>query len=416
MSNAPEKLKIFVSAYACEPNLGSEIGVGWNWVLEMSKYFELWVLTRKSNQNTIEAWIEDNRQYEGIHFIYFDLPYYLRFWKKGMRGVRTYYNIWQWTSNRLVRKVMQEYEIPIFHHITYGNVLWSVSKYGQRQFFIWGPVGGLETITSEFSQEYKLKGRFIEALRRLVVKYLPINMGFNVRCKNADLILCKTEIVKSLIRSKHKSKAVLFTDVATDSLVIESGKTDKVSEGVKLIAVGRLDPWRGFDILIEAVAQAIKCSSKIHLEIVGVGSDYSRLHKLIQVNNLSPYVTLAGEVTREDYYRKMNESDVVINPSLKEGAVTVSFDSMSLGKPLICVDTTGYTRYFSKEYAILLPLTKRQELIDDLSKAVIRLTSSQERKKLGSNAEQMAKNFTWEHRGREICTIIRQSYSECRTS
>lgn len=45
------KLKIFVSAYACEPGLGSEIGVGWHWVLEMSKYFELWVLTRKSNQS-----------------------------------------------------------------------------------------------------------------------------------------------------------------------------------------------------------------------------------------------------------------------------------------------------------------------------------------------------------------------------
>ena len=34
-----EKLKIFVSAYACEPNLGSEIGVGWHWVLEMPNIF-----------------------------------------------------------------------------------------------------------------------------------------------------------------------------------------------------------------------------------------------------------------------------------------------------------------------------------------------------------------------------------------
>ena len=50
-------MKIFVSAYACEPNLGSEIGVGWHWVLEMSKYFELWVLTRESNRKNIEPWI-----------------------------------------------------------------------------------------------------------------------------------------------------------------------------------------------------------------------------------------------------------------------------------------------------------------------------------------------------------------------
>ena len=71
-----------MSAYACEPHLGSEIGVGWHWVIEMSKYFELWVLTRKSNQSNIETWIATH-PYESINFIYFDLPYYLRFWKKG---------------------------------------------------------------------------------------------------------------------------------------------------------------------------------------------------------------------------------------------------------------------------------------------------------------------------------------------
>ena len=37
LSKNKERLKIFVSAYACEPDLGSEIGVGWHWVLEMSK-------------------------------------------------------------------------------------------------------------------------------------------------------------------------------------------------------------------------------------------------------------------------------------------------------------------------------------------------------------------------------------------
>ena len=85
------KTKIFVSAYACEPGLGSEIGVGWHWILEMSKKFELWVLTRKSNQNSIEEWMDKQDKEYDIHFIYFDLPKALRFWKKGMRGVRTYY-------------------------------------------------------------------------------------------------------------------------------------------------------------------------------------------------------------------------------------------------------------------------------------------------------------------------------------
>ena len=58
-----QSIKIFISAYACEPGLGSEIGVGWHWVLEMSKYFDLWVLTRKSNRHTIEPWIAEHPEY-----------------------------------------------------------------------------------------------------------------------------------------------------------------------------------------------------------------------------------------------------------------------------------------------------------------------------------------------------------------
>ena len=74
-----EKLKIFVSAYACEPDLGSEIGVGWHWVLEMSKYFELWVLTRESNRHSIELWIDKHAAFKNIHWLYYDCPKWARF-------------------------------------------------------------------------------------------------------------------------------------------------------------------------------------------------------------------------------------------------------------------------------------------------------------------------------------------------
>ena len=165
------KLKIFVSAYACEPSLGSEIGVGWHWVLEMSKYFELWVLTRKSNQSSIEPWITKYPEYNHIHFLYYDWPKWARFWKKGLRGVRTY-NIWQYCTNDIVKRTMQENDIHIFHHLTYGNVLWKVSKYGQMQFFVWGPVGGLESIPEEYSRHYNKKSQIIERIRRIATERL----------------------------------------------------------------------------------------------------------------------------------------------------------------------------------------------------------------------------------------------------
>ncbi|WP_318780277.1 hypothetical protein [Atlanticothrix silvestris] len=38
-------MRILISAYACEPGQGSEPGVGWNVVREVSKYHHVWVLT-----------------------------------------------------------------------------------------------------------------------------------------------------------------------------------------------------------------------------------------------------------------------------------------------------------------------------------------------------------------------------------
>ena len=406
MSNC--KTKIFVSAYACEPGLGSEIGVGWHWVLEMSKHFELWVLTRKSNRPTIEPWIAAHPEFAGIHFLYFDLPKWARFWKKGLRGVRTYYNIWQVCTNRIVKRTMQENDIKVFHHLTYGNVLWKVSSYGQKQFFVWGPVGGLETIPAEYSNHYARKSRLIEWVRRVAIKTLPLNFGFKKRCKNADLMLCKTEITRNLIPAGERDKAVLFTDVAVERQPIVTETHSKENRTVEFITVGRLDAWRGFDLAIEAFARAAKENKDIRLTIVGKGADKARLKGIAEKLGVQEQVTFAGKVTMDEYYRLLSAADVVINASLKEGAVTVSFDSMAMGKPLICLDTTGYTRYFSNEYAIVIPRTGREEVVANLAAAMERMTDTGERTAIGEKAKNAGAQFTWEARGEEFKELLKK--------
>jgi len=407
-----DKLKIFVSAYACEPNHGSEIGVGWNWVLEMSKYFDLWVLTRKSNKHTIETWISENPDYQHINFIYFDLPYYLRFWKSGRRGVRIYYNIWQFVTNHIVKETMMHNNIKIFHHLTYGNVLWSVSSYGKKQFFVWGPAGGVETIESDFSKHYHAKGRLIEWVRRIVSNSLKYNFGFNNRCKNANLILCKTEILKNTIPKKYRDKAILFTDVAVDMLKIENHSYEKQDKKTNYIITGNLDPWRGFDVLIEAFDLAVKVNPNIHLNIIGKGMDKTRLQDLIVEKKLGKNIDMLGKVSMDEYMYHMKNSDVVVNTSLKEGAVTTAFDSMAMGIPLICVDTTGYTRYFSNDYALVIPMKKREELIVLLKEAILKLTDIDTRRDMGKNAQNAGKSFTWESRGLEIHKVITEAYNK----
>lgn len=401
------RTKIFVSAFSCMPHMGSEPGVGWHWILEMSKYFELWVLVHKEPVDDIEKYVKEHGIDKKIHFIYYDIPGNSLFFNNGrFRWVRTYYMVWTALANRIVKRTMKENEIKIFHNLTFGNAIWPVSKFGQKQFFIWGPIGGVETIPRDYSCYYDRKSRIIEWTRRAMVKSLRWNIGFKRRCENADLILCKTEAMRMAIPEKYRNKSVLFTDVAVEPQVA-SQKTENVEkEMLQYISVGRLDAWRGFDVLIESFCEALQVFPKMRLSILGEGIDRKRLESIIEKHKLQNSISLLGNVTVSEYNKIISACDVVVNSCLKEGAVTVSFDSMRYGKPLICVDSGGFTRYFSNDYAIVLPRQSRSKLIQSMKKAILDLTDKNLRHSMGGLARNVGNQFTWEIKGKKIYELI----------
>lgn len=404
-----ERKKIMVSAYACEPGYGTEIGVGWHWALEMSKYFEIWVLTRESNRENIEEWISKNNKGNDIHFVYYDLPKKLRFWKKGLRGVRTYYCLWQRLTNKIIKKTMEENDIHIYHLLTYGNSLWPASRYGMNQTFIWGPTGGVDTIPKEYSKCYPAKARFVEFIRRTIVRLLKINFGFKKRCKNADLILCKSYGMLNNVPEKYKDKAKLFTDVAVEMKNVKATPDNKYT---KYLAVGRLDAWRGFDVLIDAFAKAVKTNEDIRLDIVGDGKDRKRLEHLIDENDMEGHIRMCGELPMEEYEEKVAKSDVIVNPSLKEGAVTVAFDSLAMDKPLVCIDTGGYTRYFDEDRARVIKLARKNTTVNRLSEAILELTDKSLRDEMINKIKQDKLKYTWDKKGLEIRDVINECLEE----
>lgn len=406
------KIKIFVSAYACEPWKGSEIGVGWHWALEMSKYFELWVMTRANNQQPIEKYFfEHPEEDNGIHWVYYDCPNYVKRFKRQMRGVRTYYTLWQILSDSLVKEIMEKNQIEIFHLLTYGNAIWHVSNYGQKQFFVWGPTGGVDIIENEFSRHYSWKHRVVEFVRRCVVKSLRYSICFHNRCKNANLILCKANSTLNIIPEKYRKKAILFTDVAMEKNIINSVQPVKNSEKLVFLTVGKLDGWRGFDLILEAFPKVLEQMPKAELHIMGDGAERRHIEDIIKSKKLTKNVKLLGQVPMETYQREMKMCDVVVNACLKEGAVTNAFDCMSFGKPLLCINTGGYTRNFDDTCAIILPRKiMRNEMIEELSNGMVKMLDYNTRMILQKNIIRRGEKITWEIKGHQIAETIKSAY------
>ena len=111
------KPRVLLSAYACEPDRGSEPAVGWNFAVAAAKECEVWVVTRANNRGAIEKKAEA----VSVHWVYYDLPSWGLFLKKHLRMTSLYYLLWQVGVQKTIRRVCRANEIDVIHHVTFGS-------------------------------------------------------------------------------------------------------------------------------------------------------------------------------------------------------------------------------------------------------------------------------------------------------
>jgi glycosyltransferase involved in cell wall biosynthesis len=110
-------------------------------------------------------------------------------------------------------------------------------------------------------------------------------------------------------------------------------------DGLKLLAVGRLTYYKGFETLIRAVAG----DADLDLVIVGEGEERPRLERLIAESHAHPHARLLGQLDDDSLMGLMASCDVFCLPSCErtEAFGIVLLEAMRYGKPLVVSDIEG---------------------------------------------------------------------------
>ena len=75
----------------------SENGMVWSFIIQISKKYKIIAITRKNNKSAIDRYNQDhpNHNYSNVESKYYDLPYWMPFWKKSSRGGAVlYFYLW----------------------------------------------------------------------------------------------------------------------------------------------------------------------------------------------------------------------------------------------------------------------------------------------------------------------------------
>lgn len=389
---------ILVSAYGCEPGLGSEQGVGWNWVLQMAKKNKVHVITRANNQSKIEGHLPENLR-DNVIFYYYDTPNVLRKLKNRAKGLYLYYFFWQIGIISVAKKIIQQHNPSYIMHLTFGSMWMPTFLHFFKTPFIWGPVGGGDCEPINFFRILPLKQRLQAYLRLSMNKFICINPFIHSVCKRSIAILCRTDSSGNVLPTRYNKKKYTILETAIEDL--QGTLSEKLSKNcINIISIGRLMPSK--NIISAVKALALLTNDKVFkYTIIGSGPERSNIEKVIRENNLTDKVSIISEIPRDEIIEYLSQSDIFLFPSLREGGSWALMEAMAMELPVVCLNWSGMQVITDDSCAIRLSVTTPMQMPKDMAEAIINLIDNPaQRKQLGEfGRKRVQEVFNWDAKG-----------------
>lgn len=228
-----------------------------------------------------------------------------------------------------LRRLVRERRIDIVHAHEYKTdfLAWLLAKFE--------PVIPLATVhgwTGHSTREHRL--------------YYPADKW--VLARYPRLVAVSSDIQRELIRTGSRAERVTLVPNGIDHRAFQRDRAKEPIMRVRLgltpddlviAGVGRLEPQKRFDLLIDAAAQLRPSWPRLKVLIVGDGSLRQQLGDQIQRLGLQEMCILLGH--RTDVVDLHHAFDLFIQSSDYEGTSNAVLEAMALETPLVATDAGG---------------------------------------------------------------------------
>lgn len=388
---------ILVSAYSCEPVEGGEAAVGWNIVLQLAKHNIVHVITRSNLREKIEAHYPKDIA-SNITFHYYDTPKWMRFFKRGERGMHLYYFMWQIGILSVIKGLRKDIKFDYSMHLTFGNV-WLPTFLPYLDIpFIYGPIGGGEGIPSTFLSKMSPYFFCIELLRIIMKKTAKINPFFLYKAYKSKAILCRTGQTASLFPRKYQDKIEFLTDGAIEPNFFENEVKYNCNKTIRIISTSRFIALKNVACIVQAL-NYVPEKYDIECIMVGKGPELDNVKKMAA--SCPHKITFLKHMPRQEVLNQLTQADIFITPSLKDACNLTLLEAMTVGLPIICLNWSGMAISTDDSCAIRLPVTNPEQMPKDMAAAIIKLIENPDlRERLGREARMRVKTlFNWDAKG-----------------
>lgn len=398
-------MKILLCAYACEPDRGSEPGIGWKWGYYLALYttHEVYVLTRSNNRNKIEAYRQYNRTLPNLHFFYYDLPSPIVYLKHHGLPINIYYALWLYGAGELAYKLHQKHHFDVAHHITFGVFRDASFLYKLHIPYMIGPVGGGESTPSCLYPLYPLRARIKEYIRITANNLAMFNPFLIKSLREASIILAKTPETKQFLNKRLKLSEKIIVQLELGVEII-SPRPDNITNDKQhhFLYVGRFIHWKGIKIILHAFSKYVTSyDAHAQLTLIGEGPLLGEIQHVIQKNKLEKNISIIPWIEQSHLKSYYQNSCALIFPSLHDSSGNVVLEALCNGLPVISLDCGGPACIQGDKLKEMIISTHNSDIEKIVSNVTLKMkqltTDSSFYTKIQQRSLSRAQDFIWEN-------------------
>lgn len=272
--------------------------------------------------------------------------------------------------------------------------------------FVLGPLNGGVPWPKAFDKERRREKEWLSYVRG-AYKLMP---GRLATLEAADLIIAGSRYTQNEIPRQFDSKIKYMPENGVDPNRFPRLKVKTaVHSPLKVCFIGRMVPYKGPDMLLEACYDGLK-SNALELHYIGDGPLLAELKDKVRAEGLDSRVIFHGWLEHIDVGKIVQRCDVLGFPSIREFGGGVVLEAMYMGCVPIIADYAGPGELIDETRGLKIRMGDKDHLVDGFKQALARLIGLGNGLLDMSNAGQsfVTQNFLWSAKAAEIISWYSQ--------
>jgi glycosyltransferase involved in cell wall biosynthesis len=268
--------------------------------------------------------------------------------------------------------------------------------------FVVGPLAGGVPWPSGFDDARRAENEYLSYVRH-AHRLLP---NYRATRREAAAILVASRDAYAQVPRDLRRKCFYVPENAIDPQRFTRRRTRSAQPPVRCVFLGRLVPYKGADMLLEAAAPLLR-EGAMTLALLGDGPQMPALRQIVTREKISESVRLAGWVEHARVQDFLADCDLFTFPSIREFGGAVALEAMAVGLVPLVMDYGGLGELVTQKTGFLLPMGTRGQIVKRLRSMLAHLCAHPEQidAKSAAALRRAHEQFTWPAKARQIVQV-----------